>query len=682
MFYFGLLKCFKKIKNFMKKSLLISLLIFTSFSFAQNSAEFLLRSKPKILTEINDVSNKSNLWKINYPGDPSIDVTYYKLNLKIETNPNFLKGDVTINGKANENLNSFFLDLQNKMKVDSVLSNGTKLQFNHENAKLNINLNQNYNPGEEFSVKIYYGGIPNSTGFGSFVFGTHGENKPAVWTLSEPYGTSDWLPCKDTPGDKADSSDVWITVSNNLYAVSNGSLIEIVNNEDNTSTFKWKNSYAIAQYLISLAIADYKIYKNYFHYSPTDSMPVINYVYPENFDTYKENLDKTPNMLKIFSNYFGQYSFINEKYGNAEFGWSGGGGMEHQTVSSLSDFSEAVIAHELAHQWFGDKITCRDWHHIWLNEGFATYGEALYAEALNGKSAYENFISIEMSQAKKAKGSIYVEDINSVREIFNNERSYSKGAVVLHMLRGVVGDSLFFKILKSYASDPAIAYGTAVTEDFKRNAEKVYGSDLSYFFNEWIYGVNYPRYRINWDSKLLSENNYEIKINVDQIINANPSFFTMPVQIQISTTFGDTLFSFFNDEQTQQVNFIVKGNPIFITLDPENRILKDAIIFQGTNGGSNLFSYKLEQNYPNPLSPFNPSTIINYEIPSSGNSEIKVQLKVFNILGKEVAVLVNETKPPGRYLVKFNSENLPSGVYFYRLQTRNYSQTKKLILIK
>ena len=310
-----------------------------------------------------------------------------------------------------------------------------------------------------------------------------------IWTLSEPYGASDWFPCKDTPADKADSSDVWITVDKNLYGVSNGILIGIVKNPDNTSTYKWTNKYPIAQYLISLAISDYTIYKNYFKYSEKDSMPVINYIFPENLASYKANLDKVPNMLRVTSDYFGLYPFIKEKYGNAEMGWKGGGGMEHQTVSSMSNFSETVLVHELVHQWFGDKITCRDWQDIWLNEGFATYGEMLYAQKVYGDSAYNDFVTLEMARAKNAKGSIYVQDISSISEIFNGNRSYSKGGIVLHMLRGVVGDSIFFKILKTYSNDPLVAYGTAVTADFQRDAEAVYGEDLEYFFNEWIYGV-------------------------------------------------------------------------------------------------------------------------------------------------------------------------------------------------
>ena len=250
----------------------------------------------------------------------------------------------------------------------------------------------------QFTTVVYYHGTPGSSGFGSFAFSSQGGN-PAIWTLSEPYGAKDWWPAKDTPADKADSADFWITVSTSLKAVSNGKLMSIVDNGNGTHTYKWKNSYPIAQYLLSMAITNYAEYTNYYHYSPSDSMPINHFLYPENLNSNISQLNKTPGMIEIYSQQFGQYPFINEKYGHAQFGW--GGGMEHQTVSSMGGFSDGLIAHELAHMWYGDNITCKDWHHIWLNEGFATYGEGVIYENWYGKACYDNYIASEMSGCKK-----------------------------------------------------------------------------------------------------------------------------------------------------------------------------------------------------------------------------------------------------------------------------------------
>src|SRR5664280_1219214 len=289
----------------------------------------------------------------------------------------------------------------------------------------------------------------------------------------------------------------------------------------------------------------YTVYTNYYKYSPVDSMPVVHHIYPETFPSVQGVLDKTPLMIKIYSDRFGQYPFLKEKYGHAQFGWNGG--MEHQTCSSMGTFAEDIISHELAHQWFGDKITCKDWHHIWLNEGFATYCTGLYLEAAYGPNYLSSYMQSQMEVAQTAVGSIYVQDISNVNEIFNNARTYSKGSVVLHMLRGIVGDTLFFRILKSYIADSTLTYNVAVTEDFQKVAETVSGLNLEYFFSEWIYGENYPQYSLTWKYNLISGNLYNITLNLSQQNNSNPVYFTMPVRIKISTAIKDTFFTILND---------------------------------------------------------------------------------------------------------------------------------------
>lgn len=641
--------------------------------------------------KINRLNKLGKINSVQYPGDQNIDVTYYKLDLAISYDNRTIEGTVTINAKSTiDGLTNVFFDLQDYFNVSSVKNNGNELVNSFTNDRIEITLDSAYNAGEEFSIDITYNGTPGSSGFGSFEFSEHGDNdakSPAIWTLSEPYGSSDWWPSKDTPADKADSSDVWIRADDNFVTVSNGTLTEEINHGDGTKTYKWKNQYPIAHYLISIAMTNYLVYEQQFEYEPGQFMPVVHYNYPENFndplEARKDKLDKTIGMLQIFSDLFGPYPFIKEKYGHAEFGWSGG--MEHQTISSMGSFREDIVAHELAHQWFGDKITCKDWQNIWLNEGFATYSEALYLEAKYGDEAYINNILNEMEYARYAQGSIYVEDISTVASIFNYVRSYAKGSIVLHMLRKVVGNEHFFDILKAYAGDPELAFNVATTEDFQSICETVSGMDLDYFFSEWIWGINFPIYSMHWNINSSSNNLYNIDISINQQTNSKPAFFTMPIDLKISTTVHDTIITVFNNSQNQNFNITVIGRPTEIEIDPEHWILKDVTSVTGVNDYENKLpeSFSLSQNYPNP---FNPSTVINYSIPASaiknGTNSLAVSLKVYDVLGKEIATLVNETKNAGNYSIQFDSEKYSAGVYYYNLHAGNYSQTRKMILLK
>jgi len=610
-----------------------------------------------------------------YNSDINIDVKYYGFNLQVFTNPNLLRGSVTIISTViTDSLNNFFYDFLGVMIVDSVTESNIPLTYLHSQEKIVFTTESNLNAGDLVTVTIHYHGVPEITGFGSFVFDEI-NGRPAIWTLSEPYGAMDWFPCKNTPSDKADSSDMRIRCAENLTAVSNGLLKSTTNNGDGTTTYHWKNTYSIAHYLISLAISDYvKFFFNY-KYNDDDVMPVENYLYPETFNGIDTLLLKTNYMLSLFSNLFGEYPFIKEKYGHAEFGRQGG--MEHQTISSMGVFNEPIIAHELAHQWFGDKITCRDWENIWLNEGFATYSEALYAENAYGKQAYNDFIRLRMANAKLAQGTVYVQDVNSVAEIFNGNRSYAKGAVILHMLRGITGDSLFFRILKHYSLDTNIAYKTAVTGDFRRVAEAVTLTDLGYFFNEWIYGEGYPKYDASWNVTEQGGNSFLVKVMISQQTGTNPAYFRMPLDIRINSITGDTTIRVFNSSPYSEYNVLINSKPLSFIIDPDNLVLKEV-----RGEGIIPVSFALGQNYPNP---FNPQTTILFELGKPAD----VLIDIFDVLGKNVFEIKEYNLREGTHTVKFSAAGLASGVYFYRLSAYSYERqelifqdTKRMVVVR
>jgi aminopeptidase N len=505
-----------------------------------------------------------------------IDVKYYKLDLWITTSPQYLTGNVLMNAVSKQDgLSSITLDLMNSMTVDSVKVGGSSSTFSQGSASFSVTLDRSYNTGEVMTVMVYYRGRPGSSGFGSFEFSTH-QSIPWVWSLSEPYGAKDWWPCKDHPMDKADSVDIYVRCDSSFRVGSNGKLLSVVTNGDGTKTHHWHHHYPISTYLVSVAITNFAQFTNWFKYSPTDSTPVLNYVLPEDLASAQANLPYVVTELQTYSNLFGLYPFADEKYGHSEFGW--GGGMEHQTMTSVGGFGEWLTAHELAHQWFGDMITCRTWPDIWLNEGFATYCEVLYMGQKYGTGQYWAEMNGNMNSAKSAVGSIYVQDTSNVGSLFDGSLVYDKGAVVLHMLRHVLGDSLFFASMKAYAGNPSLRFNTASTGDFRSVCESVSGKNLAYFFNEWIFGQKYPKYSIGWSATPAGPSSYTVTAAISQTTGTStPVFFTMPMDLKVVSGGWDTTVTVFNDSVQQTFTFTVSHNPSSVQLDPDGWILKDIV---------------------------------------------------------------------------------------------------------
>ncbi|MCU0406573.1 MAG: hypothetical protein MUE64_06310, partial [Ignavibacteriaceae bacterium] len=222
-----------------------------------------------------------------------------------------------------------------------------------------------------------------------------------------------------------------------------------------------------------------------------------------------------------------------------------------------------------------------------------------------GSGAYSQFILSTMNYVKTLNNSVWVEDISDPANIFRGE-TYFKGCIVLHMLRGVMGDTLFLKTLYDYSDDPELAYNVATTEDFQRVAENNYGEDLDYFFNQWIYGMKYPKYKIYWGKELV-DSTWNLGIKIEQTANVSPPFFTMPIEIKINYASGDTIVRLFNNSQIQEYTLYVPYEPVSISFDPNNWILKDVLsIVLGFEDENVPVEFSLTQNYPNP---FNPSFI-------------------------------------------------------------------------
>lgn len=614
------------------------------------------------------------------PSDTRFDVLYYRLHLIMDTDLQTITGGVTMRARAiADSLGDVRLDLAVSLQVDSVMSGQSHLLYAQTHGELRISLDRAVLAGEVFEITTFYRGTPGGSGFGSFVFSSH-NGIPWVWSLSEPYGARDWWPCKDHPSDKADSVDVLITCDSSFKAASNGLLMSVTNHGDGTGTYHWKERYPIATYLVSITVTNFAEFTDWFHHTPGDSMRILNYVLPEHYAEAVEDLSVTADMLRVFSELFGLYPFHLEKYGHAEFGW--GGAMEHQTMTSITfPFRESTIAHELAHQWFGDLITMRTWPDIWLNEGFASYAEALWAESKNGFTAYAEIIRNAMNLAETADGTLYVQDTTRVEELFDLRRSYKKGSLVLHMLRHVLGDSVFFMALRQYVHDSTVRFATASTGDFRRVCEQTSGRDLGYFFEQWVFGEKYPRYTYSWNS-VATDSGYILKLWISQTTGtSNPLFFKMPIDFKCTAFPWDTTFVLFNDQQDQQFEIPhLSHRPVHVQLDPDEWILKTATAVDSQGRPLNPYRLGLYPNFPNP---FNGRTVIPYELPQ----ESDVVLEIYNVLGERVRTLLTTRLWRGPHQITWDGKDphgrpVASGMYICRLTAGGASTARKILLIK
>jgi aminopeptidase N len=377
--------------------------------------------------------------------------------------------------------------------------------------------------------------------------------------------------------------------------------------------------------------------------------------------------------MEVLESWFGAYPFADEKYGHAEVTFSGA--MEHQTLTSMGSRLTNVVAHELAHQWFGDMVSPRAWRDLWLNEGFATYSELLYWEAYDAEAPGTHALLVRNTtrNATFAEGTLVLEDTTSVIDMFNPTRVYAKGAIVLHMLRSVVGDAAFRDILLAYASDPAVAYGSATTADFERVAEAVHGASLDTFLDQWVrVGTGYPHYSVS--SYLVKEGDFRAFVTVEQTQaepESNVDVFVMPVTIAVQTSAGEERFTVMNDRRRQTFEFDVVDKPIAVTFDPDLVLLRDveletadavlqrAPAFQGVT--------------PNPSGT---SSALRFTLPD----DRPATLGVYDVAGRRVRTFA--VRGAGPHKLTLDLDELTSGVYFLRLDAPTGTDTRKLVVVR
>jgi len=621
----------------MKYFLMLFVLLFTLTGKAQANREskvmnFEELAASEALKAEQKLTFRSAVATSNY------DLVYHRMDWEVDPREPTIRGTVTSHFKALADMHEIVFDLAGNMNVTSVRQRETSLDFSHQkDDRLYIKLNETLKSGKLDSLSVTYQGNPVSSGFGSFEVSTHGSSRtPVLWTLSEPYGAKGWWPCKQDLIDKVDSVDIFITHPAAYKAASNGTLMAEEESGDTRRTH-WKHRYPIPAYLIAIAVTNYKVYEQSVSQS---SFEILNYLYPENYDQAANNLSVTPSIMNFFMEKFGEYPYSREKYGHAEFGW--GGGMEHSTMSFMGSWSRGLIAHELAHQWFGNKITCASWQDIWLNEGFATYLDGLVTEKFDGD---ESFVSwrkyLNDRIIVEPGGSVHVQDTTSVSRIFSSRLSYYKGAMVLHMLRYKLGDEIFFNGLRSYLQDPELAYDYAATPDLIRHLERASGDDLEEFFKDWIYGQGYPTYEVIWSQS--QEGMLNFQVNQTQS-HSSVSFFEMPLPVAVYGS-GGAVENLRMEISENGQNFSVDpGFPVSsVEIDPDRHLISG--LNEVTLGLDEQTLDKSIAVYPNPVRDL-------LTLRNEGVSELR-RITIYDIQGKKVLQLLNPGNQVQTHGLKF-----------------------------
>ena len=578
------------------------------------------------------------------------DLVYQRMEWEINPNIRYIKGVVTSYFKSTtQKLDEIAFDLHSALSVDSVVQNMNKIDFTHAENKLIIPLQATLEIDNLDSVQIFYQGEPppDTVGFGAFVNSEH-SGIPIIWTLSEPYGALEWFPCKQSLTDKIDSIDVIVSSPDSFRTASNGILaFETV--ENGMRKMYWKHRFPIVTYLVAIAVTDYANYSDTLKLDDGRVIEILNYVYPENLETAKTQTPVTVEIMALYNRLIGEYPFAPEKYGHAQFGW--GGGMEHQTMSFMNNFGFGLIAHELAHQWFGNYITLGSWQDIWLNEGFATYLTGLAYENLLDSFWWPVWKRTTVSQiVSQPGGSVFVRDTASIGNLFSSRLSYSKGAYLLHQLRWILGDDNFFKGIRNYFNDPEVANGFARNEQFVKHMEMAADTSLTRYFDDWYYGEGFPIY----SAEFAPLESGKVRITLSQATtHSSVDFFEMPVPVRVynaaKTDSAD--FRLVHTSNNQEFIVAVEFPVAELKIDPDLWLISktDQVVAVREELLPNEITV-----YPNPF-----SQKVSLSIPG-GQQILAIQL-----INSEGKLLRNLPKDK----TIFEVSHLPSGLYFLRIET-------------
>lgn len=605
------------------------------------------------------------------------DTKYHKLELGMNNqNTTISPGKVTTIAQVIAvPFDTYAFELHTNVVLDSVKVNGVLKNVTSNGDSRLVDLAGNLNLNDIFTAEIFYHGSASSGGgFFSGISNAQSNNysnSRTTWTLSEPYSALEWWPCKQLLTDKIDSSDVWITVASNLKAGSNGNLVNITDVQGGKKRYEWKSRHPIDYYLISAAVSTYQEFNVYAHPAAIapDSVLIQNYLYNDAdvLDDWQTNLEKTADIIEHFSDLYGLYPFYNEKYGHCQAPL--GGGMEHQTMTTCGFFNIWLISHELGHQWWGDNVTCANWGHIWVNEGFASYSEFLSYSAFYPASAVTWMEDVHANVLSEPDGSVFCPDTTDENRIFDSRLTYDKGGAIIHTLRFEVNnDSLFFASLRQYQTQ--FANGTAVAEDVQGIFENVTGLTLTDFFSQWFYGEGFPTFNINWNQE-----NGQTILKLSETVsmpNVTP-FFKTSLELKLNSPQGDTTVRVFLSQNGDIFHFNWDNTLNGIETDPNQWVLNmDGALVKDTS--LHALPSGMEENTTTPLA--------IYPVPAKDQLVISAAKAVKNITVYDMAGRQINTYTGTGEKTTLDISNLTTGAYIVEVRFMGNAMPVKRLIVK
>ena len=615
------------------------------------------------------------------PNQAAYDVNYYDLDLEINPTARTIGGSLLCRVEIINPIDTLEIDLDNPFTVDSILfklNDGifSTVTFNHTAGKVFIDIPVSITGGDMVSVQIFYNGTPRVAPFPpwdvGFVWETTSTGAPWIGVACEDDGADIWWPCKDHPTDEPDSMSMSFTVPNPLMCVSNGRFMGSVDNGDNTSTFNWFISTPINNYNVSIYIAEYSLIEDTYLSVSGDSIPFYFWVLPEDYTTAVNYMNVFLTEFNFLESICGPFPFGTDKHGWAHAPYWG---MEHQTIIAYGhDFTlngwgmDYIHYHELAHEWWGNLITAKDWADIWIHEGMATYTEALYVEHLSGINSYHQFMDSKRPSNNHSQPLAPRATLTASQGFSLNP--YRRGASVMHTLRYHLGDAAFFNLFERWAYPDSTDFNNTngrlcrilSTDDMKDQAEAETGIELDPFFEVFFREITYPVLRVD---RGLNETNFTWETETGVPLDVNIPITLNGIDTTVDMTAGQGGMSISSNDN--------------LVIDPRQWILmaEPVVIVNSINEDiAQVTDYQLAQNYPNP---FNPTTTIKYALPKAAH----VRLEIFTITGKKIKVLVDVKKQAGYHTELFNGSDLSSGVYFYKITTNTgYAASRKFILLK